>query len=151
MLRYNPAGARILPFSTRSTGVQWPVKMKPNQITFMALLIALLAPGMRAELTTNRMRPMAFAEKQLSDDSIYDNVKRRLAEDSDVKGGGLDIDVKQGVVTLRGKLETQRQIDKASKIAKKANGVKKVVNEIQLSVKTECGSRGGSLAPRPWA
>jgi len=78
---------------------------------------------------------MAFAEKQLSDDSIYDNVKRRLAEDSDVKGGGLDIDVKQGVVTLRGKLETQRQIDKASKIAKKANGVKKVVNEIQLSVK----------------
>jgi osmotically-inducible protein OsmY len=39
------------------------------------------------------------------------------------------------VVTLRGKLETQRQIDKASKIAKKVNGVKKVVNEIQLSLK----------------
>jgi len=78
---------------------------------------------------------MSFADKPMSDDLIYDNVKRRLAEDSDVKGGGLDIDVKQGVVTLRGKLETQRQIDKASKIAKKVNGVKKVVNEIQLSLK----------------
>jgi len=78
---------------------------------------------------------MSFADKPMSDDLISDNVKRRLAEDSDVKGGGLDIDVKQGVVTLRGKLQTQRQIDKASKIAKKVNGVKKVVNEIQLSIK----------------
>lgn len=75
---------------------------------------------------------LGFADKQISDDLIYDNVKRRLAENSDVKGGGLDIDVKDGVVTLRGKLETQRQIDKASKVAKKVTGVKKVVNEIQL-------------------
>lgn len=78
---------------------------------------------------------MSFADKRISDDLIYDNVKRRLAEDSEVKGGGLDIDVKQGVVTLRGKLETQRQIDKAARLTKKVNGVKKVINEIQLSLK----------------
>jgi hyperosmotically inducible protein len=81
-------------------------------------------------------RPSYFADKQpASDDLIYDNVKRRLANDADVKGGALDIDVKAGVVTLRGKLETQRQIEKATKLAKKVNGVKKVVNEIQLSTK----------------
>jgi len=91
--------------------------------------------GMRAQMSVHPILRMSFADKAMSDDLIYDNVKRRLAEDSDVKGGGLDIDVKQGVVTLRGKLETQRQIDKATKIAKKVNGVKKVVNEIQLSLK----------------
>lgn len=81
-------------------------------------------------------RPSYFADKQpASDDLIYDNVKRRLANDADVKGGALEIDVKDGVVTLRGKLESQRQIDKSTKLAKKVNGVKKVVNEIQLSTK----------------
>jgi len=101
----------------------------------IAFAAALLSAGMRAQTHTASVPSMRFADKQISDDLVYDNVKRRLAEDSEVKGGGLDIDVKQGVVTLRGKLETQRQIDKAARIAKKVNGVKKVVNEIQLSLK----------------
>jgi len=109
--------------------------MKSNYTTSIVFLAALSAVGMRTQVYARTVPQASFADKQMSDDLIYDNVKRRLAEDSDVKGGGLDIDVKQGVVTLRGKLETQRQIDKAAKIAKKVNGVKKVVNEIQLSLK----------------
>ncbi len=119
----------------RSTGVQWPVKMKYNHILAGAFLGALLVAGMPMQAHIPPASQMSFADKQISDDLIYDNVKRRLAEDSEVKGGGLDIDVKQGVVTLRGKLETQRQIDKATRITKKVNGVKKVINEIQLSLK----------------
>jgi hypothetical protein len=76
-----------------------------------------------------------FADKGLSDDSIYDLVKRKLANDPDVKGGALDIDVKAGVVTLRGKVETEKVKQKAERLAKKVSGVKKVVNEIQLSTK----------------
>jgi hyperosmotically inducible periplasmic protein len=76
-----------------------------------------------------------FADKPMSDDSIYDLVKRKLANDPDVKGGALDIDVKEGVVTLRGKVETDRQKQKAERLAKKVSGVKKVINEIQLSGK----------------
>ena len=76
-----------------------------------------------------------FADKGLSDDSIHDLVKRKLANDPDVKGGALDIDVKDGVVTLRGKVETEKLKQKAERLAKKVNGVKKVVNEIQLSTK----------------
>jgi osmotically-inducible protein OsmY len=76
-----------------------------------------------------------LADKQRSDDSIYDHVKRKLANDPDVKGGALDIEVKEGVVTLRGKVETERQKQKAERLAKKVSGVKKVVNEIQLSTK----------------
>jgi len=76
-----------------------------------------------------------FADKHLSDDSIHDLVKRKLANDPDVKGGALDIDVKDGVVTLRGKVETEKLKQKAERLAKKVSSVKKVVNEIQLSAK----------------
>lgn len=109
--------------------------MKFNYFMPAAFLAALLSVGKCPQAHARPLPPMSFADKPMSDDLIYDNVKRRLAEDSEVKGGGLDIDVKQGVVTLRGKLETQRQIDKATRITKKVNGVKKVVNEIQLSLK----------------
>jgi len=80
-------------------------------------------------------RPLYFADKKISDDALHDMVMRRLADDADVKGGGLDIEVKDGVVTLRGKLESQKQIQKAEKLARKVNGVKKVVNEIALAKK----------------
>lgn len=72
------------------------------------------------------------ADKPISDDQIYDNVRIKLASDIDVKGGGLQVDVKQGVVTLAGSVESQMQKDKASRIAKKVKGVKKVVNNIQV-------------------
>jgi hyperosmotically inducible protein len=72
------------------------------------------------------------AEKITTDDAIYDYVRRKLASDPIVKGGGLQVDVKQGAVTLRGTVEEQKQKDKATKLAKKVAGVKSVDNEIQV-------------------
>ena len=72
------------------------------------------------------------AEKNVSDDGIYDNVRRRLASDPTVKGGGLQVDVKAGVVTLRGTVEEQKQRDRATKLAKKVAGVKSVNNELTV-------------------
>ena len=73
------------------------------------------------------------AEKTVSDDSIYDNVRRKLASDYIVKGGGLHVDVKAGIVTLRGTVEEQKQKDKAARLAKKVSGVKSVVNELTVA------------------
>jgi len=72
------------------------------------------------------------ADKAISDDAIYDNVRIRLASDIDVKGGGLKVDVKEGVVSLSGDVESQMQKDKAARIAKKVKGVKRVVNNIAV-------------------
>jgi hyperosmotically inducible protein len=72
------------------------------------------------------------ADKPVSDDAIYDNVRIKLASDIDVKGGALKVDVKQGVVTLGGVVESQMQKDKATRIAKKVKGVKQVVNQIEI-------------------
>jgi hyperosmotically inducible periplasmic protein len=74
------------------------------------------------------------ADKPVSDDTIYDKVRISLASDIDVKGGNLKVEVKDGVVTLGGNLESQGQKDKATRIAKKVKGVKKVINNIDVKL-----------------
>jgi len=71
-------------------------------------------------------------EKNTSDDAIYDNVRRKLASDPVVKGGGLQVEVKEGVVTLRGTVEEEKQKAKAGKLAKGIAGVKSVDNQLQI-------------------
>jgi osmotically-inducible protein OsmY len=73
------------------------------------------------------------ASKPVSDDFISDTIRQKLAADQIVKGGAIDVIVKDGAVTLRGKVEEERQKNKAEKIAKKVGGVKSVVNEIELA------------------
>jgi len=75
------------------------------------------------------------ADKQVSDDSISDHVRLRLASDPDVKGGALTVDVKSGVVTIGGTVETAHQKDKAAKLAKKVKGVKEVVNNVEIKAR----------------
>jgi osmotically-inducible protein OsmY len=72
------------------------------------------------------------AQKTLTDDQIYDNVRRRLANDPDVKGGTFQVDVKDGVVTVKGVVERQKQKDRAESIIKKTKGVTGVNNQIQI-------------------
>ena len=68
----------------------------------------------------------------ISDDMLYNNVKIKLASDAIVKGGGLQIDVKEGVVTLGGAVELVSQKERAEKLAKKVKGVKQVINNITI-------------------
>ena len=72
------------------------------------------------------------ADKPQSDAAISDTVLIRLSADREINGGALKVDVKDGVATITGVVETQRQKDKVSKVAKKVKGVKQVVNSITL-------------------
>jgi osmotically-inducible protein OsmY len=67
-----------------------------------------------------------------ADNRIYDQVRMRLANDPDVKGGALDVEVKDGVVTIQGRVDTDKGKKKAEKLAKKVKGVKSVDNEITV-------------------
>jgi len=69
-------------------------------------------------------------KKPVTDDQIYDLVRRKLADDQVVKGGAMDVDVKGGTVTLRGKVETNEQKARAEKLAHKVSGVKQVDNQL---------------------
>jgi hyperosmotically inducible periplasmic protein len=72
------------------------------------------------------------ASKQVDDNVLYDTVRRKLANDQLVKGGNLDVDVKSGVVTIKGSVEYDNQKARAEKIVKKVSGVKSVVNQITV-------------------
>jgi osmotically-inducible protein OsmY len=111
--------------------------MKPKFVRNLTLLAASAAPSLCAAPAAIPVsaKTFSFADKPVSDDSIYDYVKRKLANDQVVKGGALEIDVKQGVVTLRGTVETDQQKQKAERLAKKVKGVKSVVNEIKVASK----------------
>ena len=74
--------------------------------------------------------PVLLAQR--SDDEIWNDVMRRLANDPDVKGGAFNVEVKGGVVTVKGKVERDKFKDKAEKLIKKVKGVKSVVNQISV-------------------
>ncbi len=74
----------------------------------------------------------AAAQKKISDATITDQVRLRLSSDSEVKGGSLDVDVKDGVVTVKGRVGTDRAHQKVDRIVKKVKGVTKVVNQVAV-------------------
>ena len=87
------------------------------------LFLALLAPQVA----------LVAQDVKATDDYINDAVRQKLAADTVVKGGNIDVDVKAGVVTLSGKVQEMRQRSKAEQIAKKVHGVKSVVNNIKIA------------------
>jgi osmotically-inducible protein OsmY len=56
----------------------------------------------------------------------------KLATDPDVKGGALDVTVSEGVVTIKGRVDTEKGKNKATKLAKMVKGVKSVENDLQV-------------------
>lgn len=97
--------------------------MNPRALICCFLCLALFGAAVAAD------------KAPVSDDAIYDNVRRRLASDQVVKGGALKVDVRDGVVTLSGMVDEQKQKDRATSLTKKVNGVKSVNNELQIGRK----------------
>ena len=86
-------------------------------------------------LTVLMLAGVCIAKDAISDDMIYNNVRIKLASDAVVKGGALEVDVKEGVVTIGGSVEIEKQKDRAAKLAKGVKGVKQVVNNITIRSK----------------
>src|SRR5690349_994212 len=78
------------------------------------------------------LAPLLVAQGTPSDDRIYDDVRRMLADDGDGRGAGLEVTVKNGAVTLRGRVHTDKAKETAEKITKKVKGVTKVDNQLKL-------------------
>jgi hyperosmotically inducible protein len=76
--------------------------------------------------------PMLVAQSSKTDDQLYDEVHLKLANDPDVKGAGLEVIVKAGVVTLRGKVHDDKAKEKAQKLTKSVKGVVSVTNELKI-------------------
>jgi hyperosmotically inducible periplasmic protein len=75
---------------------------------------------------------LVLAQGTPKDDKIYDEVRRRLADDADVRGAGLTVTVKNGAVTLEGRVRDERARQKAPRLVKKTKGVTTVENKLKL-------------------
>ena len=72
------------------------------------------------------------ATKKPSDALLHDQVSMALTADADVRGNGIQVDVKDGVVTLRGKVKDEKAKEKATKLAKKVKNVTSVENQLKI-------------------
>jgi len=79
------------------------------------------------------LTPLLAQKPPLTDDVINDQVRVHLANDQDVGGMKIDVDVHQGAVTLTGKVRSEKQRAKAEKVAKKVKGVTSVINKLVVS------------------
>jgi len=76
--------------------------------------------------------PMLVAQGTADDNRIYDEVRRKLANDADVRGAGIGVTVKSGDVVLTGQVRTEKAKEKATTITKKIKGVKQVDNKLSV-------------------
>jgi hyperosmotically inducible periplasmic protein len=79
---------------------------------------------------------LVLAQGTPNDDRIYDAVRRKLADDADVKGAGFEVTVKNGAVTLQGRVHDEKAREKAARLAKKIKGVTSVDNKLKLFSET---------------
>jgi hyperosmotically inducible protein len=59
-------------------------------------------------------------------------IQSKYASDEVIKGRNIDIDTTNGVVTLKGQVDTARQRDVAEQLARETAGVKRVLNQLKI-------------------
>jgi hyperosmotically inducible protein len=93
----------------------------------LALAAAVAAPGCMST------RP---ASVQVDDASITAKVKSALAADATTNPLRVDVDTQEGVVRLSGTVEDPANRRRAEEVARNVEGVRRVVNDIQVGDKT---------------
>jgi hyperosmotically inducible periplasmic protein len=68
----------------------------------------------------------------LTDAGVTSAVKTKLLADTTVSGLKIDVDTKDGVVTLNGMVSNKAAADRAMSLARESAGVKRVVNNLRI-------------------
>lgn len=71
-------------------------------------------------------------KETVSDARITSEVKLKFGADDTVKALNIDVDTDNGVVTLRGTVNTKEELNQAVLLAKAVDGVKKVNSELEI-------------------
>jgi hyperosmotically inducible protein len=69
----------------------------------------------------------------LADPAITTAVKTRLVADTLVQARKIDVDTREGVVTLTGEVRSAEERDKALQLARDTTGVKTVVDKLTIA------------------
>lgn len=96
---------------------------------FIAATLATLVVGGFAGMASFAQETVG---QKVDDATVVAKIKAELLKSPDVSGLALNVDAKNGVVTLSGSAKTEAERTKAVDIAKRADGVAKVENKIEI-------------------
>jgi len=91
----------------------------------IALLFTLLLTPLLAEKDKDKT--------PITDDTIVDQVRVRIADDSEVGGQPIQVDAHNGVVVLTGKITNDKLKSRVEKLVKKVKGVTGVEDKLVVS------------------
>jgi hyperosmotically inducible protein len=83
------------------------------------------------------------ARQAVGDTALEAKVKTALGMRKGIKASDINVEAKDGVVTLKGDVDSQTQADLAVEVAQGTEGVQSVTNQLMLRVPAS-----GSTAPR---
>jgi osmotically-inducible protein OsmY len=101
--------------------------MKKSYIIIRFLLVLMMIAAFVACAST----PQQSSTGEVVDDSVITTkIKSLLANDDFLKSFQISVETRKGIVQLSGFVDSQRAVDKASKIARSVEGVKSVKNDL---------------------
>jgi hyperosmotically inducible periplasmic protein len=85
--------------------------------------------------TAGSLTPAEEAMGVGPDGAITMKIQAKYADDNVVKGTNIDVDTANGVVTLKGQVDSLRERDAAEQLARETAGVKRVVNQLKVAAR----------------
>jgi hyperosmotically inducible periplasmic protein len=134
------AGAMLLVACERTTTTVSDTAAGTTSTTTTTTLAPTAAASEAITATTEAISSAASATERaaekagevLGDAAITGKVKSALIADPDVKALQIDVDTKDGVVTLNGSADTSARSERATTIARGVDGVKSVENRLAV-------------------
>lgn len=98
------------------------------------LIAALIAVGVAAGAgcTTDRNASQRTAGQVIDDATLTARVKTALAREPGVSALAINVDTDRGVVYLKGRVSSPDEAARASDVARRVEGVRRVVNELDV-------------------
>jgi hyperosmotically inducible periplasmic protein len=111
--------------------------------------IAILALLVLVALSVGRPA-LASQARAVKDGWLVLKVHSEMVDEDQLNGSDIDVDVKDGVVTLRGTVPTEAGRARALEVARKNDGVKSVVDHLTIAAPRagDAGDRAGRAADR---
>jgi len=100
-----------------------------------AVAIAKATDGVKGVTDNLRVAPAGTTAKGMSDGFIKARIYGQLASDSALDGSDINLDVDDGVVTLKGTVRSEAGRARAVSIAKGASGVKSVKDTLTIAAR----------------
>jgi hyperosmotically inducible protein len=94
------------------------------------------AKAVGAQLSEKSAVAAKEAKEALSDGTLTAKIKAKMALDDRVKALDLNVDTVNGVVTVKGKVGSEAERERALQLARETDGVRQVVDRIVIAAAT---------------